>query len=872
MIPGVPCGTGLPVAKALDVYHFYRFVELQYQLDNMQAKGRASLQLSGASSSKLSVVDPGRRGLWPVLGPQGSLMQQPAAQPLAVVVKDVDTLLATRRLKTPEGEFSLTFTSSAVHQLLAGQPTVLSGQLIAQGNVGKAKAAPASSRSLIVSAPQDNEPVTLAISNLESFLAEPSLDVGGAIVPVHLTAAQIRGLRRGASAVVEAPGLSVRLEVAQAPPPVAAPANAPVAPGAGPLPGGVSLVPAGLQISPGVAVPIVLWLPWNQTWSLVGYARGEILNSLSLAPQEDLKIEVFSWDRRTTTTEQTSSVDASNNLDVSDTTRSSADVMNELVSRNQVSWDAKANLSVNLFGVVTIGGGGGVSSQQSLADTVKTTTSVVHEATSRSSSTVKQSRQTKISQTEEVGSETRVTRTLQNPNKCRTLNLDFFEVIANWEVTTAFSVSDARLCALLDNPVKVPFNRATVREYETTLRRALLDANLADGFAAARLLDARDRACDVLCNTCTCPGTNTGNQNWVPDLTLVLNNATVLRSQSPYAVFDYIDSTQPGSTPVPILQTEARWWGYWMTLLHGAVDVADVLGRFNTPPADATEALQLTTALQAAGGLSALDPGALLKQWHDQLILDANEAFFTWANPNGWQWDWIKPAVEVVFASLDDGGLTVSLSTFLTDYAAVQQSAAAAAQASQNATDAINSAWPVQTVTEAAERLDALLNHLQVHADYYRYSIYQELAATGTYNPASGQAIAEFVEPRSVGFVGCRIAFPIRADIAAPLLDPLITNNPDIQDVSETENMILPTSAVVCESRLGECEGCEPFIEQSREIELRLRSAEADQADEETKRLEARLAANPPLLDDPDCCDDSALRVEIVNPAAKPGA
>ncbi len=54
-------------------------------------------------------------------------------------------------------------------------------------------------------------------------------------------------------------------------------------------------------------------------------------------------------------------------------------------------------------------------------------------------------------------------------------------------------------------------DRAFIRAHETTLRLALLDPTLADGFDAARFLDARDRACDVLCNSCDCEDADSGD-------------------------------------------------------------------------------------------------------------------------------------------------------------------------------------------------------------------------------------------------------------------------------------------------------------------------------------------------------------------------
>jgi hypothetical protein len=66
----------------------------------------------------------------------------------------------------------------------------------------------------------------------------------------------------------------------------------------------------------------------------------------------------------------------------------------------------------------------------------------------------------------------------------------------------------------------------------------------------------------------------------------------------------------------------------------------------------------------------------------------------------------------------------------------------------------------------------------------------------------------------------------------------------------------VPTPNVIVEPRLGECEGCEEYIEQSRANDLALKSAEVElavakarMAAAEADRYEARVAANE--LDDP---------------------
>jgi hypothetical protein len=82
----------------------------------------------------------------------------------------------------------------------------------------------------------------------------------------------------------------------------------------------------------------------------------------------------------------------------------------------------------------------------------------------------------------------------------------------------------------------------------------------------------------------------------------------------------------------------------------------------------------------------------------------------------------------------------------------------------------------------------------------------------------------------------------------------------------------LPTPGIALEARLGQCDACEEFIDESRELELKRRAAEvliaeehAAQEQSETKRYEKRLGQTPsPLLDDPDPNqNETTLRIRL---------
>ena len=80
--------------------------------------------------------------------------------------------------------------------------------------------------------------------------------------------------------------------------------------------------------------------------------------------------------------------------------------------------------------------------------------------------------------------------------------------------------------------------------------------------------------------------------------------------------------------------------------------------------------------------------------------------------------------------------------------------------------------------------------------------------------------------------------------------------------VSKSE-IDLPTPALYMETSVGACEGLEPFLIDHRNIdrdpalvELGLQKEKLEHRRQETARLKARLAKNPPMLEDPRHDDD----------------
>src|SRR6266545_1362774 len=91
---------------------------------------------------------------------------------------------------------------------------------------------------------------------------------------------------------------------------------------------------------------LAFYLPFRQRWELLGYSRGALLSSLSLAPQEETTIEVFSWDRRKRSTEVAAATEAETTTEASESSRDSREVLHEVTRESDIKTHVGADLGV----------------------------------------------------------------------------------------------------------------------------------------------------------------------------------------------------------------------------------------------------------------------------------------------------------------------------------------------------------------------------------------------------------------------------------------------------------------------------------------------------------------------------------------------
>lgn len=812
------------------------------------------------------------------------------------------------------------------------------------------------------------------IPNVAAFLSMPTVPTTlGGVTPVRLEPGHVRDLLDGNAVTVTVEGTEISLEPRSRPGPstagppgvlsssfaaeslrAVAPSTEVTATVAPPLATTtVSDSSPGKVAAPGVG----FYIPYRQRWTLLGYERGALLNTISLAPQEETTIELFTWDRRTNALEQTSASEVEQNIESTDATKDTQQVLSELTHDSNFKADANFDIHAKLE-VVNVGGGGTVGGGTSAKEVAKTTTDYIHEQTTKAVTRVKASRQSKVSETHEFGHEERTTRHIKNVNMCNAFNLDYFEVLVDYEMSTVCMRQEAQLVVLLDPPEVYDWHsRDTIRRFESVLRQALLDRAFVDGFDAARLLAARECAFAAVCERSICADDAASESGPVSEGTefddvrqAALGVMSAFRwffgqgfDRSPaFARYAFLNAAPP--TPDDLFTDPTMQAGEWLHLwlfVRLLRDKAPSVwaGLASLAPIFPTDATQITPKQLATlhivltpkgpvadlASLLTIDPqtaaalkGALhqvaFELYKDIPSAQAAKDFATQVNntiPNfvpgsglvkaindlaaqGAAQGFIELAVELAIqavdqrfgiSDVDDKGLMTAITIFDDAFdtwqkanADLLRAAADTAQAldtlANQRDDQIRSAFPLSQVAPACEREGALMMHLADNDAYYTFAVYQSrLSSESASLPLLVTSSQGLIMPNAIGMVNGKLAFPVNFDAvglnpqnAATLqawFDTEIRNNTELDQSPEPTTVSLPTPGITLETRLGVCAGCDHFIRKTREIDLRQKTAKAEQEEAEAKRRAARLDGATPDLDDP-VEHDPVITVQLV--------
>ncbi|MBF5046056.1 hypothetical protein FGE12_26820 [Aggregicoccus sp. 17bor-14] len=886
------CDRTLPVGTIVDRYDLSQLIPLSVRLGDLDVPVLLN-PFGGTKATVATYVDRGlhRRAdgtLHSYASASGGVSVEHLAEggpgrsllPLVprVEVASAADLLASEHLEVDGEQLRLRLSADAARALLGGQPAVVRG-VDGAGHERHVEV-------VVAAAGADDGPLSLAVADLPAFLARPVLGLGGGrSVEVKLSVAQRRELLATGHTRTQVGGAPVELDVASRPvlaQYAALSTPAPVSESNGsarPPPG------EGIPAPALAALPVALYVPIRQEWELLGYSRGALLHTAALAPQEELTLEVHSWEKHTTSAEDTASTEATTTGEFTDTSRDTTEVLKELVRTSQLSNNLGGNLSYSGYGL-TVGVNGGLSDGGSVTDTARSTTTGLHEVVVKSTAQLKATRQVKVSEGSDIGSEERVTRRVRNPNTCRCLAVDSFEVLSHYRITTTILRAEARPCVLVELPLPfTTFNRARLRQYESLLSPALLDASLKGGFAAARLLAARDFACQVACERCLCGDAKTLLLSpAVSDaLTKVQGAARDLRAANPRTALAWIDAllgNHGGNSNATVfdptkLAPDVQRWLYTLALAEESRALYELL--VSPATLDRSDTLLATRSLLGALGGSNPDdlrPDKLVFKWR----LPLEDRIFSrylqegFPAPQGGKTAVVSQLRSWWSLSGQDAGLAAALKELV---AAVQSPAKEAAE------DPVASAYPVTTVAASLEREEALLAHLNEHREYYRMRVFlaMPLAMQRELLRSRGYELPG-IELRPLGREGALLAYPLQRTLSPALrqyFERVLGQNTALDAPCGVSDVVLPTPGIHLQTRLSPCDACEPYLQGVREAEVRKRNAEADvlvakakQEQVEVRRLKKRLRGDTPVLDDPFRPELPQLRVAVESVPSTP--
>jgi hypothetical protein len=615
--------------------------------------------------------------------------------------------------------------------------------------------------------------------------------------------------------------------------------------------------------------PLAFYLPYAQEWKLRGYTRGRIVNSITLGPQEEQTIEIFKWDRLSRTLDSTTSYEFEQTNESSGSRRDTTDISREIA--RQAGFELTSNAKVGFkVDVVNADFSGGTNAKTGLNNAEKEARREIVEATTRAATNVRSSRTLKVVETKEAGEETRVTRKLRNRNNCHSLTNTFFEILANYDVTTSLRTDAIKLVVLLESSDLAnirSFDRRKIRSHERALTLALLDSTLAPGFEAARFLEARDRACAILCGGCDC-GVDTGLGMKEPEWdalqkALVALGSAIADLRGYRVIFPASVATGIFGPASPARKDIQRHTFLKALATHAPRLLSDLGGLGLTAgavtPALADQAMTVITAI-ATEHLDALATPE--KSIQDAVWFEIfGAAFFL-----GGAGDPITAAINATVLTFflvskigglayDDGGLVAAIADVRAKYTTWQGALAERRQqqeklaeleriAKEERSVAVLNAFPLRASAEAEERLEALLDHLndERNIDHYRFAVWNERA--GSTDPKLlALALAGLTEGAPVGVVGDNLAVPVKIPPGTALESFFAESIKDVTAMSpsDTDHHILPSAALYAEAAVGECSACEHTLLRQGELDLQRREIENGLLELEAERRKGRI-------------------------------
>ena len=223
-------------------------------------------------------------------------------------------------------------------------------------------------------------------------------------------------------------------------------------------------------------------LEYEIAWNPVGTALGDLLNTITLAPCEQVNIAIVDWMRRETAS-QTQAIDIQQqSFQEMSHDRLIVETMQSSVENKSSSWGIAGSLglSVPIKKLnLTAAFGGGYAQSKSAQSVALNTTNQLSEHITQAASFVSSQRSTVVFQATASEHQDYQTRTLRNHNHCHALTFIYYQVNRNYEVVTDYKGERDVVLVKYDN-ADFDANRAYCNA--ELLKAALLDRSLLSCF------------------------------------------------------------------------------------------------------------------------------------------------------------------------------------------------------------------------------------------------------------------------------------------------------------------------------------------------------------------------------------------------------
>jgi len=625
-----------------------------------------------------------------------------------------------------------------------------------------------------------------------------------------------------------------------------------------------TLFPSPFQPPKSPFPPFTFCLVFEQEWYHKGYTRGERINTIGLAPGEELTLEVHSWTKETLKSERELAVEAEMTLSNRLTARDHLEVASKIATQTNADVNAKINVTMPVESI-PVGVGAGANLGSAINTALDSTVQQTRESTKEAVNTLKSQRKLRIEEARETGRDEKQLRKVANTNRCHTLNIHYFEVMSNFEVT--LKLADVVPCVLLSMPKDV-VTPAWVLCHEHILKTELLDKVFLPGFEAAKTLETKaalERIAEESpslppSNAPTAP-TNRHEEEMQRHRQAILDTFNCLLENEEDAK-DNIDQLSECGINIFCIGSEL---GLLVSRLPKLIYSG--LLRVNSSAFNALNRLRSDQNTTPA--------------------LEAIRNFFTSVTPRDYQYNVITSTLTkaldeigipeaivnvIINYSLidyvdDDCGLYVAVKAAyerLRGLEAALQSADFEQQAATTFEEGAASPVfaepeaPISRLTRAEAEVE--FNRLKCHIEENRTHYFTAIWSRTDINLRRTSLFPQLdclLQKTPIGFIEGKAAYPI----TQPELFERWFKFSDLEGIKEKWEstkreplkVSLPTSGLITEATVGQCNACEDYIIESRLIDLRQRGALASQEEAEAKRREERIEAGQLDPFDP-CC------------------